>query len=50
LTFEREEAMDRAVLRAISKPRLRVDSVGCVVLSSSVLEGRETVEAIDAEI
>jgi ATP-dependent helicase HepA len=44
-TFEREEAMDRAVLRAISEPRVRVDSVGCVILSSSMLESREVVEA-----
>jgi hypothetical protein len=39
LTSEIEEAIDQAILRGIEKPKIRVDSVGCVLISREQLRG-----------
>jgi hypothetical protein len=39
--FEIDEAVDQAILRGIKRPRVRVDSVGCIVLSTEELKGND---------
>ncbi len=40
-TSEIEEDVDQAILRGIEKPKIRVDSVGCVVISTEQLRGED---------
>jgi hypothetical protein len=40
-TSQIDEAVDQAILRGIQNPRVRVDSVGCVVVSTEQLGGND---------
>jgi hypothetical protein len=40
-TSQIDEAVDQAILRGIQRPRARVDSVGCVVVSTEQLGGND---------
>ena len=41
LTSEIDEAVDQAILQGIAEPKVRVDSVGCVVVSTEQLGGND---------